>query len=502
MAPLRVWLTTLLSVGLASANTCSQVQTVAPSVEVSMPLSLAYTKVSNDYWSTTCAALDPSCVIFPSTVQEVAAVVNVLKNNDEHFAIKSGGHNPNDYFSSIADGPLISTSKLNHLLLDQDTGIVRFGPGFRWDEVADALDGSGWSLVGGRVGNVGVGGYMLGGGLSFHSAQRGWAANSVIEYEVVLADGSIVTASADDNPDLFKVLKGGGNNFGIVTSFTVQAYEQGEVWGGMLYIPSTPSADEKIIKAIHDFTLYNTDEKAAIVPTKELVLLNLVELWVFLIFYDGPDPGDVFKPFTDLFPTLNTCKKQSFASLVKSNNAIVLKGMAYIIATETIPLPLPEDNPNGPTSLDLMHEVHDLFEEKMRGVLLVPDLIASLGFQPYSKGFAERSIDSGGDMLDLDADVDRIMIVINTSFALHLHYDIVANAVKAFYEGVRQLVLDWMADGFVSADTYLPLFANDGFFEQDYWGRLKPENRALAQSVADEVDPDGLFRDRTGGWKP
>jgi hypothetical protein len=76
---------------------------------------------------------------------------------------------------------------------------------------------------------------------------------------------------------------------------------------------------------------------------------------------------------------------------------------------------------------------------------------------------------------------------------------VVAAAVKAFYGEVRQLVLNLIGDGFVDADTYLPLFANDGFVQQDYWGRLKPASRALAQSVAADVDPTGFFRDRTGG---
>lgn len=504
MAPSLLSLASLLLLApLVSANTCAAVEAAAPSVQVAYPLTLDYTTHNKDYWSSTCAALKPTCILFPSSAAEVAVIVDILRANDDVFAIKSGGHNPNDYFASVQGGPLISTSRLNHLLLDQTSGVVRMGPGHRWDEVADALDGSGWSVVGGRVGNVGVGGYMLGGGLSFQTAEHGWACNSIISYEVVLADGSIVTASASSHSDLYKALKGGGNNFGIVTSFTVQAHRQeNDVWGGMMTIPSTPHVDEKILQFIHDFT-HDGDPKAAIVPTKELVLLNLVEIWVFLIYYNGPDPGDVFEPLTSLFPNVNTCKRHSMASLVKSNNAIVLKGFVYIIATESFPLPRPEDTPaGGPNSMDLLREIHDIFETRIRSVLLVPDLIASFGLQPYSKSFAQKARDSGGDLISMDADVDRILIVVNTSFTLAAHYDIVAAALSGFYDDVRALVLSYLADGFVDEDTYLPLFANDGFYEQDYWGRLKPSSRALAQSVADEYDPDGFFRDRTGGWKP
>jgi FAD/FMN-containing dehydrogenase len=98
----------------------------------------------------------------------------VLNQNNETFAIKSGGHNPNVYFSSVTGGPLISTRLLNEVSLDPAASTVRVGPGNRWDDVSKVLDGSGFTAVGGRIGNVGVGGYMLGGGLSFLSAEYGW----------------------------------------------------------------------------------------------------------------------------------------------------------------------------------------------------------------------------------------------------------------------------------------------------------------------------------------
>lgn len=101
--------------------------------------------------------------MYPKNAQEVAAIVEALGETNETFAIKSGGHNPNLYFASIDGGPLISTGSLNQVELDTATETAKLGPGNRWDEVANKLDGSGYSIVGGRLGNVGVGGYMLGG---------------------------------------------------------------------------------------------------------------------------------------------------------------------------------------------------------------------------------------------------------------------------------------------------------------------------------------------------
>lgn len=90
-------------------------------------------------------------------------------------------------------------------------------------------------MAGGREGNVGVGGLLLGGGNTFFTARKGFACDNVVGYEVVLADGRVVQATAEENEDLFRVLKGGGNNFGVVTSFTMETVVCGHVWGGMTF---------------------------------------------------------------------------------------------------------------------------------------------------------------------------------------------------------------------------------------------------------------------------
>ena len=111
-----------------------------------------------NYWSTACGALKPSCQLYPTTAQEVAAIIRILNANNETFAIKSGGHNPNQGFSSIDGGPLVSTRELNEVLYDAASGTVRVGPGNDWEDVIGKLDGTGVTVVGGRIGDVGVGG--------------------------------------------------------------------------------------------------------------------------------------------------------------------------------------------------------------------------------------------------------------------------------------------------------------------------------------------------------
>lgn len=491
---MKAFTTIALLTGLVYADTCDTVRSIS-SIEVSDPLSVSYLTEQSDYWSSSCAALTPTCIIFPKSADEVAVVVKVLSENAETFAIKSGGHNPNNYFSSVQGGPLISTQSMNEVLLDPDTGIARVGPGIRLDEIAAQLQGTGWTFIGGRIGNTGVGGLVLGGGLSYMSQQYGWAASSVIEYEIVLANGTVTTASATQNPDLFRALKGGGNNFGIVTTYVLQTYKQGNVYGGNLAFLRTPETDTKLLKAVRDFTEYNTDDKAAVIVTAERSTANAIDSWILFIFYDGVDvPEDTFKNFTDVGPITNTCRVQTYAELIGESNWVIVKASVVDIGTETIPMP-PLENAG------LMDELHAHWRNVSGTVQLEPGIVASIAYQPFPKRIAAAARERGADLIDCDADVDKLIIEMNYSFTLQADYGKMADTLEATYTGVRERVVAWQQAGEMP-ETYLPVFMNYGFYRQDYFGRLKPENAAFARQVAAQVDPDGLFRDRTGGFRP
>lgn len=164
MALVRVGTAALLALTtVAAATTCSAIQALSNGIDVDSPLSWDYLVQQTEYWSTSCGGLNPTCILNPKTTSEVVSIVKALRNNNETFAIKSGGHNPNNYFASVDGGPLISTSQLNEVVLDPVAETVRVGPGNRWDDVSAALDGTNYTVVGGRIGNVGVGGYLLGG---------------------------------------------------------------------------------------------------------------------------------------------------------------------------------------------------------------------------------------------------------------------------------------------------------------------------------------------------
>lgn len=133
-----------------------------------------YTYEKSHYWSNANADAIPACVVLPTNAQEVSAVIQILlKYPDVGFATKSGGHNANVGVASSDGGVLISMSQLNSITLSSDRKQAYLSPGARWMDAVGVLEPYNLTVVGGRLGDVGVGGLLIGCGLSFLSAQYG-----------------------------------------------------------------------------------------------------------------------------------------------------------------------------------------------------------------------------------------------------------------------------------------------------------------------------------------
>lgn len=232
--------------------------------EVLCPTDQGYTLRQNSYFSTTAVDLHPSYIVRPISASEVSNIIRILVAGSHPFALRSGGHGTSLGASNIEKGITLDIGLLNwtkvvdHSLSDNEgedfDALVDIGPGARWQDVYAALDGHDLMVAGGREGPVGVGGLLLGGGISFLSGSRGFACDNVAAFEVVLADGRIVEASKTANCDLFWALKGGTNNFGVVTNIRMQAVRSRPVWGGMTM--SSPQTITQAAEALVDFTTH------------------------------------------------------------------------------------------------------------------------------------------------------------------------------------------------------------------------------------------------------
>lgn len=205
----------------------------------------------NSCWSKT-ARLAPTCIVRPRSADEVSITIKILVAADQKFAVRSGGHTQFPGGNNIEGGVTIDLGLLDWTKFDEPTETVDIGPGGRWRQVYGELQKHGRTVSGGRDGNVGVGGILLGGGKTFFTAKRGFGCDDVVAYDVVLADGQLVTADATHNEDLFRCLKGGGNNFGIVTSFRMHAIPSHSVWGGLNVFPKQVAPEA--IQALVNFT--------------------------------------------------------------------------------------------------------------------------------------------------------------------------------------------------------------------------------------------------------
>jgi FAD/FMN-containing dehydrogenase len=190
----------------------------------------------------------PDVVVGASSAHDVIEAVKFAAANDLPVRIQGPGHGSH---AAITDGLLIVTKRLDGVDIDPKSRIATIGAGVAWNAVVAAAGEHGLAPITGAAGTVGAIGFLLGGGMGPLVNSYGFGSDWVREFEVVLADGQVVTASADENPDLFWALRGGKGGLGVVTSAKVELVELSTLYGGSL----TYDADD-IETALHAWAKY------------------------------------------------------------------------------------------------------------------------------------------------------------------------------------------------------------------------------------------------------
>ncbi|KKY25475.1 putative fad dependent [Phaeomoniella chlamydospora] len=409
----------------------------------------------HNYWSQADSDLYPTCITFPVNANQTSFIVKVLNNyTDVKFAMKSGGHNTNQGWSSVSGGILIAFSSNAATNLSSDGLTADIGPGARWEDVMSALDPYNKAVVGGRIGDVGVGGYILGGGLSFLSAEYGMACDTVVNFEVVLADATIVNANATSHSDLYFALKGGGNQFGMVTKITMKAIHMDYIWGGVRTYLGSDTVASTFINATHSFVTNYTDKKASVIVTTERT--DLINLWVVFYFYNGPEPPNgTFAEFETMTPLTDSVKTQRFVDLLVSNNDFNLEGLRYLIRGTTLPN-LPRD----------------------QGKALYTYQYTSWADQAVSETL-------------LNADF------IYNSYGRRTY----AGVAPTHYGGVTADSEDVEGDSGLTYQDWNPIFMNDAMYDQTPLQTYPLDEYEKLVSAKTKYDPNGFFTNRTGGFK-
>ena len=199
----------------------------------------------------------PALIVQPTGVSDVIQAIQFARENGLEIAIKDGGHNVAGY-ATTNGGMMLDLENMRGVHVDPGRRVARVGGGARWADLDRETAVFGLATTGGVISTTGVTGLTLGGGVGWLVGKHGLASDNLISVDLVTADGECITASAESHPDLFWALRGGGGNFGVVTSLEFQLHPQQMVFAGMVAHP--PDRARDVLEFYRDFAATAPDE--------------------------------------------------------------------------------------------------------------------------------------------------------------------------------------------------------------------------------------------------
>ncbi|KAK4062461.1 CAZyme family AA7 [Trichoderma aggressivum f. europaeum] len=450
----------------------------------------------SSYWSRSAQSLQPACIVQPRSAQEVATVVRALVTARIPFAVRSGGHMTWAGSNNIgADGVTIDLEHLNWVkpVVDEKEGsAVDIGPGNRWGAVYAQLEKHQLTVAGGREGNVGVAGLLLGGGMAFFTARHGLACDNVVEYEIVLGDGRIVRSREDgEHADLFRALKGGGCNFGIVTNFRMRALRSGPVWAGMTVHPK--EAIPEAITALKEFTdnvpadvdsnllcFFTYTVSIANPDFKDIVVLGA------LIQIAGVDEAPAYKKWLHMPTTATTCKITTVPQLAVDYSQAQNYYNTWFTATFK----------NDVRVVAKAAELHEKLVAELKSFIPDGDFITQCLFQPFPRLFGQHSAAAGGNVMGVERQPENgLLWLANAQVRTQEQERFAYNLIRNWVHDVKQFA--------ATIDSNLPwVYLNYADKSQDPLASYGLDNVRKMKDVAAKYDPEQVFQILSpGGFK-
>ncbi|KAE8404327.1 hypothetical protein BDV37DRAFT_293988 [Aspergillus pseudonomiae] len=448
-----------------------------------------YEYEAQNFWSNT-EIMSPGCVFRPQSSAQLAQGVKALVDANAQFAVRGGGHMGIRGSNNIDDGVLIVMSNLTTLELSEDQSIVSVGPSHRWEDVYAYLADYGLAAAGGRLGPVGVPGLLLAGGVNFYGNQVGWSCNTVVNYEIVLADGSVVEANKTHYSDLFWALKGGSSNFGLVTRFDLETIKSPKVWAGTHTVSS--EYVDQFLEAAATYASNISDPKTHIVPA----LVPGDELLASVIlFYDSEDTSypEIFKPFTDIPAISSTLDFKTVSEFAAETGAMVVPHINDVFVAGTVV---------GTTYAELLQGITIInttfFEHLPKLYAQIPAANIStiqLDWQPIGADWMKASEDKGGNALGLDSSKIYLCYAEVVEWIGSSYDDIVAQWVEETTYAINNAT---QKAGLYDAFNYM----GDAAGFQSIFPGYGEENVAKLQTIAKKYDPNQVFQTlMPGGFK-
>ncbi|KAG7044189.1 FAD binding domain-containing protein [Colletotrichum scovillei] len=447
-----------------------------------------YAVTIQSYYSGDVQDVRPSCIFKPTTSQQVSDAIKAL--NSEAFgcwtvAIRSGGHSPFPS-NNAANGVTIDLGGINSITYtdnpdSQGHGVAALGPGGRWGEVYSALEEQGVMTTGGREGHVGVGGFLLGGGFSWYSAKYGLSADNVLNYEVVLANGSLIEANATAHADLFKALKGGMNNLGVVTRFDLRTFPANDIYGGIVAFAYTEK--EPVVQSLITMIRDNEENPAESGfvslswgpgrdPSVAFITANV----------DGVSNSSSFAGLADLGPLIDTRSAVPNSEFVRQLQGTL--GLYNVWFTQSFH-----------ATMVMGRKVLEVFEALIADLEGRLDENATIIFvlTPLSTNYANN----GPNILGLNEELTEPSVVLQVECLLPTPNDeaLLTNKFGAVIDEISEYAA---RTGQSTTFKYI----NYAHQTQDPLQSYGGDNQDFLEKVAQTYDPNGFFQHRvSGGFK-
>ncbi|KAJ5636489.1 uncharacterized protein N7484_009802 [Penicillium longicatenatum] len=469
----------------------------------------AFRQSIDGYWAQQEREVAQAAIIQPRNASELSKVIAFLKKeydtrcvhkekfDDVLFAIRGGGQSPVAGSASANGGILIDLSLFREITVAEKRQSVAIGAGCRWIDVSRILDENGLSVVGGRSSEVGVAGFTLGGGISFFTPQFGLGCSNVLAYEVVLASGEIITATASSHSDLWRALKGGSNNFCVVTRFIVRCFSSTDIWFGSLYAPSSQSpkallavhegakrADPKISGA--DIDLFAAGAITCFTYVQGLGIRVVTAYLAYTKLPEQPGQWPVYwkkSGFAKLWRVWSSFKVHTLTSATSELNSLSPPGKRWHFDTTTIKNDLPT-----------IMAAHAVFENSIASLPKIKGFYYTINMQPLLPSWVEKGDPSPLGIAESTSDA---LIIISFSLRWDRAEDDspVFNTTRGVIEQIDAVATE---KGTSHPYRYLNYCAKwqrpmEGYGEK---------NLNFLRDVSKTYDPDGLFqRGCQGGFK-
>ncbi|KAL1600894.1 hypothetical protein SLS59_005559 [Nothophoma quercina] len=367
------------------------------------------------------------------------------------------------------------------LKLSADKKTVDVQPGNTWHDVYSGLEKDNVGVVGGRVAPIGVGGLTTGGGISFFANELGWACDNVDAYEVVTASGLIVTATPTSYSDLFWALRGGGNNFGLVTKFKLRTLPLGKMWGGdrILLESQFPAAIDAFINLGKNSA---QDTKAAQILS--FIVQGGTKIASAQLEYAEPNANaSIFAEWNAITPAVDNIGIHTLSELTEMLSASNPYGERQSYWAQTYKL-----------DKDLVNFILDVFYEEGDKIADVANLLNPLSLQVITVPQMQKMQQNGGNALGLDPAKGPLLLINPAPAWTDAEDDDKVNGfVNTLMERTRA---EAEKRGLASEYIYM----NYASKYQDVIASYGQTNKERLQSIAKKYDPKQVFQKLQPGY--